>query len=150
MSSEEEDLNLKMLMEQSIPFHTQSGLLRDIFSQWFNRKELTDRQKQTFVFELNRLQAITWKHALMCECGKHEIIFLTIRLLKDIPTFTGQNNIQYSLRKGNVVRLPLANAVTLVIRKYADFKITTALELVEHHSPPHIIPYSETTQQEMP
>ncbi len=127
--SEEEALNLKLLMEQSLPFYSQSSLIRSIYFQWKHGKILTDRQKRAFAAETNRLQMMVVKHKQSCDCQKHTIIYVHVRLLTDIQTFTGQDGIQYALRKGNVVRLPLREVVALVMRRYADFQITTALKL---------------------
>ncbi len=129
MSSEEDALNTKRLMEQSVPFHPDSHLLRDIYWQREHGKILTDRQKRAFVAETNRLQAIALKHRASCDCGRHNIIYVHVRLLTNVQTFTGQDGVSYALRKGNVVRIPLREVVALVIRRYADFQITTALQL---------------------
>ncbi len=139
--SEEEELNIKKIMEQSVTFQSESLLLRDIYRQWKHGTILTDRQTRAFIVDLNRLQAKAWtKHQLSCECGRHNIIYVSIRVLNNVQTFTRQDNVQFALRRGNVMRLPLANAVVLVLRRYADFKITTALELSELSSPSALHP----------
>ncbi len=127
MSSEEEDLNLKRLMEQSLPFHSESHTIRDIYGQWESGKSLSEPQKDAFIATLNRLQVQSWTHEFECECPKHENIYVILRVLRDMPVFVGQDEIQYILRRGNVVRLPLLNAADLVRRKYADWNITESL-----------------------
>lgn len=136
--SDEEDLNMKRLMEQSVPFHEQDNLIRDIYRQWSEGKILTDRQERAFISTLHQRQRLVLRYNSADECGKHNLIYVVVRILSATPVFTGQDEIQYSLRRGNVKRLPLADVVTLVMRRYADFHISTALELSEHHitSPP--------------
>ncbi len=135
-SIEEEELNVKRMMEQSIPFHPDSLLLRDIYNQWWHGTVLSDRQKRAFINEMNHLQSMTLHHKPTCACQKHNIIFVTVHVLTAVQTFTGQDGVQYVLRPGNVVRLPLREAVALVMRRYADFQIASAFELsheVYHH-----------------
>jgi hypothetical protein len=124
----EEDLNIKRLMEQSIPFHLQNHLIRDIYGQWLSGKILSDKQKNVFIATLNQLQLLTWRHGLACECGKHSTIYETLRVLSAAPIFMGRDGIQYSPRRGNIIRLPLPDAVAMVMRHHADWKITEALE----------------------
>ncbi len=131
VQSEEDALNVKRLMEQSVPFHEQSPLLRDIHWQWLSGKILTDRQKRAFITELNHLQGLALHHQYNCDCQKHHIIFVTVRVIASVRTFTGQDGVQYTLRPGNVVRLPLREATAFVFRRYADFEIPNALELTD-------------------